>query len=51
MIWILFGMFAAGALFGVLFMALLSVAREPDGCPDRRREPVNARPETVGERV
>jgi hypothetical protein len=49
LIWLLCGMFAAGALFGVLFMALVSVSKDSEAVSTRRREPVNARPEPLGE--
>jgi hypothetical protein len=45
-----FGIFAVGALIGVLFMALLSVAKDPEAASELSHEPT-ARPEPVGEQV
>ena len=46
LIWIFFGIFAFGALIGVLFVALLSVAKDREGASDWWNEP-SARLETV----
>jgi len=48
--WIFFGIFAIGALIGVLFVSLLSVAKDPEVDLDWGHEP-GARPEPVRERV
>jgi hypothetical protein len=46
LIWIFFGIFAFGALIGVLFVALLSVAKDQEAASDWWNEP-SARLETV----